>query len=221
MIDQSLFDNASIIWGYHHMHHQLKKADLIFVLGSHDIRVAEHAARTYLDGYAPTILFSGNAGVGKSVSGFGGTPEAVRFAERAQELGVSKRAILIEDKATNTGENIKFAQQMLKDEGLVPKSIIAVQKPYMERRTYATLVAQWDDPKPEFIISSQDISFEEYIQDPRYPTDYTINVMVGDLQRIKEYPSKGFQIKQDVPKSVWQAWKELVAAGYNKHLIKE
>ncbi len=43
--------------------------------------------------------------------------------------------------------------------------------------------------------------------------------MVGDLQRIKEYPKLGFQIVQEIPDEVWNAYEKLVAAGYNKHLI--
>jgi len=47
---------AKIIWDYHHINHQLKKADCIFVLGSHDTRVAEYAAIYFYKG-TPRILF--------------------------------------------------------------------------------------------------------------------------------------------------------------------
>ena len=40
--------------------------------------------------------------------------------------------------------------------------------------------------------------------------------MVGDLQRIKIYPEKGFQIEQHIPEDVWKAFEFLVAAGYNE-----
>jgi hypothetical protein len=48
-----------------------------------------------------------------------------------------------------------------------------------------------------------------------------INIMVGDLQRIKIYPEKGFQIYQEIPAEVWKAYERLVALGFDKHLIKE
>jgi len=48
--------------------------------------------------------------------------------------------------------------------------------------------------------------------------DEVINVMVGDLQRIKMYPEKGFQVHQDIPKEVWDAYLKLVEMGYTKHL---
>ena len=46
-----------------------------------------------------------------------------------------------------------------------------------------------------------------------------ISIMVGDLQRIKIYPEKGFQIHQEIPDDVWAAYEELVQAGYNQRLI--
>jgi hypothetical protein len=44
--------------------------------------------------------------------------------------------------------------------------------------------------------------------------------MVGDLQRIKFYPALGFQIEQEIPDEVWQAYEKLVELGYDQHLIK-
>jgi len=45
-------------------------------------------------------------------------------------------------------------------------------------------------------------------------------MMVGDLQRIKYYPEKGFQIYQEIPEEVWKAYEELVKMGFDKQLIK-
>jgi hypothetical protein len=48
-----------------------------------------------------------------------------------------------------------------------------------------------------------------------------IGIMVGDLQRIRTYPARGFQIPQEIPEDVWDAFEQLVAAGYNKHLVED
>jgi hypothetical protein len=48
-----------------------------------------------------------------------------------------------------------------------------------------------------------------------------ISIMVGDLQRVKLYPLRGFQIPQEIPGDVWEAYEALVAAGYNRHLIRD
>jgi hypothetical protein len=51
--------------------------------------------------------------------------------------------------------------------------------------------------------------------------DEVISIMVGDLQRIRVYPSRGFQIPQEIPADVWDAFEALVNAGYDRHLIAE
>ena len=43
-------------------------------------------------------------------------------------------------------------------------------------------------------------------------------LMVGDLQRIRIYPAKGFQIPQEIPEDVWSAFEKLVAWGFTGHL---
>jgi len=100
--------------------------------------------------------------------------------------------------------------------GLDPEKIILVQKPYMERRAYATFVNFW--PGKRVIVSSPPIPFADY-PTAHLPKDLVISIMVGDLQRIRDYPAKGFQIAQEIPEEVWQAYEKLVALGYTRHLI--
>lgn len=206
---------AKRIWDYHHMQHTLEKCDCIFVLGSHDLRVAERGAELYLQGWAPYIIFSG--GLGRLTEGVWPQPEADRFASIAMKKGVPPEAILIENKSTNTGENILFTQQLLQEKNLAPQSFLVVQKPYMERRSYATFKKHWPDKK--LIVTSPQISFENYATEEILIED-VIDIMVGDLQRIKLYAEKGFQIYQPIPDDVWQAFERLVALGYDGHLIK-
>lgn len=206
------------IWDYHLMHQKIEKADAIFVLGSHDIRVAERGAELYLAGLAPLLIFSGGFGTRASGVHQFTRPEAVEFSERAKSMGVPEKAIIIEDQSTNTGENISFTQKLLNDKGIFPKSMILVQKPYMERRTYATFCKRWEGIS--FSVTSPKIPLESYPNED-ISEERMINAMVGDLQRIKEYPNKGFQIFQEIPDDVWMAYEKLVALGYNKKLIKE
>jgi hypothetical protein len=44
--------------------------------------------------------------------------------------------------------------------------------------------------------------------------------MLGDLQRIKLYPEKGFQIYQEIPEDIWESYEKLTKSGYDTHLIK-
>lgn len=207
---------AKTIWNYHLLNQPLQKADCILALGSNDLRVAERAAQLFLDGFAPTLIFSG--GVGRLTAGMWGKSEAETFAEVAVKMGVPSSAILVEPKSTNTGENVQFTKKLLAEKGIDPKSFILVQKPYMERRTYATFKKVW--PEKNFTVTSPQIPFEKYPNET-LSKDLIINIMVGDLQRIKEYPARGFQIPQEIPAEVWSAFEKLVAAGYTHHLIKD
>ena len=216
MISNETLQLAKKLWDYHHMHHAPEKADCILALGSHDLRVAERAAQLYLDGWAPILIFSG--GLGNFTKEMWTETEADQFAGIVMNMGVPEASILVENRSTNTGENILFTQKLLAQKDLDPESFIVVQKPYMERRCYATFKKHWPDKK--LIVTSPQISFEDYPTE-EIPLERVINIMVGDLQRIKFYPGKGFQVYQEIPTDVWQAFEQLVASGFDNHLMKE
>ena len=197
------------------MNQKLEKADCIFVLGSHDLRIAEYGAKLFLEGWAPLLIFSG--GLGHLTKEIWNEAEADQFACVAIKMGVPREKILIENRSTNTGENIQFTKELLKEKGISPKKFIVVQKPYMERRSYATFKKVW--PEKEFVVTSPPISFDDYPDKLRTKED-VIGIMAGHLQRIKLYAEKGFQIPQEIPALVWDAYEKLVAAGYTKHLVK-
>ena len=215
MINQEGIALAKILWNYHKLHHTLEQADCILVLGNMDTRTAERGADVYLQGYAPIIIFSG--GLGKLTKDMWAKTEAELFANIALDRGVPREAIFVENKSTNTGENILFTQQLLQEKNLNLDSFIVVQKPYMERRSYATFKKHWPDKK--LLVTSPLLSFEEYPNDD-ISVEKLINMMVGDLQRIKLYPEKGFQIYQEIPGNVWGAYEQLVAMGFDKQLMK-
>ncbi len=209
---------AEKIWQYHQMKHQLQKADAILVLCSHDKKVAETGAQLFLEGWAPLLIFAG--GLGSVTRGMWTEPEADQFAEIAIAMGVPGERILIENRSTNTGENILFTKQLLAEKQIDPQRFILVQKPYMERRSFATFRKVW--PEKEVIVTSPQVSFDEYLgayANEEFSKDDVISIMVGDLQRIKLYSEKGFQIHQEVPHDVWSAYEELVKAGYDQRLV--
>lgn len=214
MITSEVLSLAKIIWDYHHVNHTLVPSDCILTLGSHDTRVAHRAAELYHQEWAPLLIFSG--GLGRLTEGMWQESEADLFARIAIEKGVPPSAILIENRSTNTGENIQLVQQLIKEKEMDPAIFIVVQKPYMERRSLATFEKNW--PGKSFVVTSPQIAFEDYPNDD-ISMEQVINIMVGDLQRIKIYPEKGFQTYQEIPAPVWQAFERLVALGFNKQLV--
>jgi uncharacterized SAM-binding protein YcdF (DUF218 family) len=217
-MDQQTYALAETIWNYHLMKHQIAKADVILVLCSHDERVAERGAQLFLEGWAPLIVFSG--GRGAITKTLWNEPEAERFARIAIGLGVPRESVLLETNSTNTGENIKFTRKLFEERSLDPQKFILVQKPYMERRAFATFRKFW--PEKDVLVTSPQVSFRSYLAEysnRALSMADVISIMVGDLQRIKLYPARGFQIAQDIPEEVWAAFEALVRAGYDKYLI--
>jgi uncharacterized SAM-binding protein YcdF (DUF218 family) len=211
-------DLAQKLWDYHQLNHELSKADAVMVLCSYDLSVAGRGAQLFLEGWAPLLIFSG--GLGAITKHLWSVPEADQFAAIAIEQGVPPEKILIENRSTNTGENVRFTRQLLAEKGMDPRKFILVQKPYMERRAFATFMKVW--PGKDLVVTSPRVSFDEYLA--RYSSDAltpdeVVAIMVGDLQRIRLYPAKGFQIEQEIPADVWSAFEDLVKAGYDKHLV--
>ncbi|KAK7435029.1 hypothetical protein CaCOL14_000007 [Colletotrichum acutatum] len=207
--------DAEIVYEYHRMHMAVSPAKAIFCLCSLDTRVATRAAQLFLAGYGEYLIYSG--GSGKLTENRFTKPEAEMFAGIARELGVPADKIIVEPNSSNTGENVRFTHALLKELELEATSFVLVQKPYMERRTYATFSKQWPDPKTVFTVTSPELGFAQYPNEEN-PRDLVIEIMVGDLVRIREYPAKGFQVEQRIPSEVWEANQRLIIAGYDGHL---
>jgi uncharacterized SAM-binding protein YcdF (DUF218 family) len=219
VVDDEVLSLAQVLWDYHHVNHSLSPADAVMVLCSHDTRVAERGAELYLQQMAPLLIFSG--GLGTITRHLMTTPEADQFAGIAERAGVPRERIIVENRSTNTGENVQFTRQLLADRQLDLRRFILVQKPYMERRTHATFKKVW--PEPEVMVTSPQVTMDEYLREytnqSLSPAD-VISIMVGDLQRIRVYAERGFQISQEIPERVWAAYEELVALGFDSRLVK-
>ncbi|TMQ91664.1 YdcF family protein [Actinomadura soli] len=210
-VDARTRELARIVWDHLVLSEPLSKADLILALGSHDTRVAVHAARLWHEGWAPLVVVSG--GRGKVTSDWELT-EARVFGRVAREHGVPERALLLEETAANTGENITASRRLLEERGVAVGRGILVAKPYMTRRALATARRQWAGVS--WAASAPELGFEAFAEDERQ----FIELMVGDLQRMVVYAERGFQVPMPVPAAVWAAYEELARLGYDRHVIR-
>jgi uncharacterized SAM-binding protein YcdF (DUF218 family) len=201
--------DALLLWKYHRLGHELRPCEAAIGLGSHDLGVATYTAELYHRGLYPVVVFTG-----------GSTPttrdrfprgEAIHYRERALALGVPDAAILVDSDATNTGANIVNSRALLIAAGYRPESLLLISKPYAERRSYATVRRLW--PEVEVVCTSMPLEFDEYVQSIG-DEHLVIDMMIGDLQRIIEYPARGFTVAQDVPPEVVAAYQRLNAAGF-------
>lgn len=213
-MDRVILKAAKILWDYLKLNQPLQKSDCILAMGSHDLRVADYAASLVVEGWAPLLVCSG--GLGRLTKEIWLESEAAKFAQIAGEAGIPKSQILIEDRSTNTSENILFSKSLLEQNKLKIKSAILVHKPYMERRAYATARLYW--PELDIVATSPNIPFEVY-PTKEIPVENLIQIMAGDFQRILVYPAKGFQIPQEVSKEASEAYKILVDHGFTQYLV--
>jgi uncharacterized SAM-binding protein YcdF (DUF218 family) len=208
-------DLARVLWHFHRVCAPLAPADAIVGLGSYDLRVARHCAALLIAELAPVLVFTGAHG--NWTRGRWPKSEAEMFAAEAIAAGAPADKILCETTATNIGENLRFTRRLLESRGAPPRRIIAVTKPQTLRRVVASAGIFW--PEVTLAPHCPQHTFEEQSL-PEHPLDELINEMVGDVQRMIEYPSLGFQTAQEIPAEVLAAYHELVARGLTRHLLK-
>lgn len=208
-----------VIWDYLGMHQEPQKADCIVGFGNFNDNIARRAAQLYHQGYADRILFTG--GLGRNTRGLLPETEAARFARVAEECGVPGDAILREDRSTNTKENILFTRDLLTQLGLPRDHILGVHQPFMERRICAALGVYW--PEVRITVTSPQVTIPEYLADAKrqgITENAAVSVIVGDFQRMDLYAQRGYQLPQEIPEEAWEAFRQLVAMGFDKQLAK-
>lgn len=235
---------AEVIWNYHKLNHDIFQSgfaanvDGILVFCSSDISVADEAANLWLtvvkerikqEQSFPYLIFSGGIGTGPhSGSNLLGwdKPEADILAERTRlaitnQLGPThhfKLRIFIEKEAANTGQNTDLTRKLIIKNYLKSDKLIIVQKPFMERRTFATFKCRW--PQPEIKLYSSKSTLSDYPKHSKISLEEVIGIMLGDLQRIKFYapPHGNFQIPQFIPEDVWNVYEYLTT---NKEILRQ
>lgn len=219
-MDGSVRQDLQILWDYMRLDMTPEKADCIVGFGCYDQLIPRRAAALYRAGFAPWVVFSG--GLGRNTAGLWRASEAERFAAIAMEEGVPESAILLESRSANSAENLLFTRRLLARRGIPAGKILAVHKPYMERRLWAAAQVYW--PEAEFIVTSPQASVEEHIQSALavgMSRRGVIETVVGDVQRMELYAQKGYQIPQEIPQPVRAAYHRLAAAGYTGQLAAD
>jgi uncharacterized SAM-binding protein YcdF (DUF218 family) len=206
-----------VAWDYMRLVHQPQPAEAILTLGSFDPQAAVHAASLWKAGLAPVVIMSGGVAHRGGLLDTGwDRSEARVFADVAVGEGVPRDAVLLEERAQNTGDNFVFGVAIAEQANIWPKKLLVVAKPYMTRRGFAT--GRKLKPEIELLMQCEQIDVVDYFAREPDP-ERTMLALVGDLHRIIVYPRLGFQIAQDVPAEVVDALGRLVAAGYGARLV--
>ena len=212
-------ENVKILWDFMHMGQSLEQADVIVGFGCYDEDIPCRCAELFHRGFAPFVCFSG--GLGRNTDKLWTKSEAERFAAIAIAEGVPENRIILENKSTNSAENLLFTPKVLAEAGVKAERIIAVHKPYMEKRLWAAMQVYW--PDVQAVYTSPDVTVEEHIAHAEkigMTRKGVIETIVGDVQRMELYAEKGYQLAVEIPAEVRDAFDALVKQGYTGQLAK-
>ena len=212
-------ENIKILWDFMHMHQSPETADVIVGFGCYDEDIPRRCAELWHQGFAPWVCFSG--GLGRNTSSLWSKSEAERFAAIAMAAGVPGERILLEDQSTNSAENLLFTPKVLAEAGIRAEKIIAVHKPYMEKRLWAAMQVYWPDVNA--VYTSPNVTVEEHIAHAEavgMTRKGVIETLVGDVQRMGLYAKKGYQASVQLPAEVRAAFDALVEQGYTGQLAR-
>lgn len=172
-------------------------------------------AELFKCGYGKRILFAG--GPGKITSSKFKKSEVEVYRDIAVQCGVPDKAILLETKSTNTGDNFRFFKRLLYQNQV--KKILLVHYATSERRTLS--VAKAILPEFDLIITSPELTFSSFLEQLRHSSEYfysEVSLLVGDIQRMIIYPQLGWQEEVEIPASIIHAYFFLNNKGFDKFI---
>lgn len=161
-----------------------QKADLALVFGTRHQEAINKVFELYRDGLVNKILVSGG------INRVNGENEAKEMNDKLIKLGVKKDDIILENKSTNSLENVLFSKQVIdQDFGFDKiKKIIAVVKYYHSRRALMTLKKHF--PKT---IKLMPVTYEIYgfTIDNWFNNEIGKEKVLSEWNKIPEYLAKG------------------------------
>jgi uncharacterized SAM-binding protein YcdF (DUF218 family) len=208
---------AKALFNYLYLRNEISNADAIIGFGHFDEKVPKHCGELYSNGFGKLIIFSG--GIGSGSTGLI-KPEAQEFFEKLQlqfpEIEPDK--VILEDKSTNTGENIRFTLSLLEkfyssilDPGQIQK-LILVATAYRQRRAWLTCRKYLK--KAELLNSPPITNFENELIMFDHAGENLLQHLVDEMERINTYPARGFIEYSEIPAHIMEVTSSL------KKLIK-
>jgi len=163
----------------------LAAADACLVFGNaHAEHLADSAADLYHRGYFNLIVVSGGVAHGD------GWLEAHRMRDVLVARGVPAEKILVEDKATNSGENVIFSKALLAEKVGLDKigSVLAIGHLHAARRFLMTLERHWPEVLKMFTTHN---CFSAPKEQWDTAPDFRKKVL-GEYEKIPGYIARGF-----------------------------
>lgn len=206
----STIHHAEVLWNYLSGFRSVETSDVTIVCCSYDLRICDFACNTLKEGKTKRLIFSGNTG--NWTNKLWHQKECDVFRERAIQNGICPTKIVTEDRATNIGENIAYSKDLVPTAEIVTfitKQNTILRVKLTQGIVWPEITAHYD--APNFIFPEQVSNIIGLFG--------LISEMVGDIQRIQEYPKLGYQSPIELPKPVIKSWNYLINNGFTQHLL--
>jgi len=162
-----------------------QRADLALVFGTRHQEAINKVYELYHNGLVSKILVSGG------VNRVTGENEALEMTQKLIKLGVSQDDIILEDKSTNSLENVLFSKLIIEERiGFNRiKKIIAVVKHYHSRRALMTLKKHF--PKNVELIPDT-YKIYGFTKENWFKNEAGKEKVISEWNKIPEYLAKGY-----------------------------
>ena len=214
----------------------LKKVDVLVLLGNSIPYTVQCAVNAWKNNICDKILISGGIGHSTQIlrdeirrsSEFNsievdGRPEADIFFDIMTKIyGVNSDKIIIENKSTNCGDNAKKTIELLRKLNIEYKSLILIQDPTMQLRTFASFSRYTYSKNVKLInyapfIPNIDMNLKLINIGINGIWDYKryLELLMGEIPRLKDDENgygpngKGFIVHVDIPREIEEVYNSL------------
>lgn len=218
--------------------YSINKVKLLVLFGNSISYTIKCAVEAYTNGICERILICGGIGhsteiLRKTIRShetykditLEGESEADIFEEIINKYyHIPKDKIIIENKSTNCGDNAKKAIELLDSLNIDYSSVILVQDPTMQLRTYASFLKYIKRENNILLINyapfipvvDEDIVFINKEVDGIWDVNRYIQLLMGEIPRLKDDSNgygpkgRGFIEHVDIPYGIDEAYSKLV-----------
>lgn len=180
-------------------------ADAVIGFGVFDLRLPRLCGELFTAGAARVIVFTGGLGAGTGTLG-GPEADVWRAELRRSYPQIHDSAVIVENRSTNTAENIRFTAELLQRDypalalGTGIRSALIVTSPSRLRRARLTLAKL----QPAVRVSARLPSFSFETEHALYAAngvDYLAH-LAGEVDRIVDYAARGWIVAEPLPAAI-------------------
>lgn len=190
-------------------------ADAVLGFGMFDLRLPRTCGELFTQGHARRIIFTGGIGAGTGKLG-GPEADAWRAELRRSHPAIPEKDIILENRSTNTAENVLFTAELLARDhpslafGQGVRTAIIVASASRLRRAGLTLRLRM--PALAFFRQTTPTSFDaEFALYAENDINY-FDHLTGELDRLIAYPQRSWIAAEPLPAEIVEAHAVLRAA---------